>query len=329
MLQPQIRRLLSVCISVAAMSIPSTVWAAQSGKRHHISGIGENIAEQICGIGRAQASTKSGGSTEYDVRQNGYWRSPSDFGVVLTSSHQVAQSQRLSREHSASAVSKISHCGQRMDERLLIFAQSMGASGQPGWIMDPRNGCSVWNTEPQPDETLSWSGSCLDGKASGRGTAIFRTRSGSTRVNGSMREGRLEGPATIIGADGTRIQAAFVNGMAEGKMLSVTPDGTSFETTAVNNKSEGPATLTLPGHIRIAGNFSHRSGNVFVGPATITTPNFRYEGLLDNRHRPHGRGSLRVAGDVPRTTTWNHGCSIVRGTVVAIGASTSECSRNN
>jgi hypothetical protein len=329
MLLIRLQRLLSICILAATLNMPSVVQASQGLQPQHIRGIVGKMAEHSCAMAGVQGFTEAGRATGVHYAGNEYLRFPRSFGAGWTTIPEAAPFQRFSRTGLVSPANDIPQCGRRGDEELLVLAQFQGASGQPGWIRDPRNGCHVWNTEPQPDETLSWSGNCVDGVASGQGTAIFRTRSGPTRVIGSMREGRLEGPATIIGVDGTRTQATFVNGMAEGKMLSVSRDGVSFEATAVRNKPEGPATLTLPGHIRISGNFSHRSGNVFMGPATITTPNFRYEGSLDHRHRPHGRGSLRVTGDAPRTTSWNHGCAVVQGTVVVIGASTSECSQEN
>ena len=38
------------------------------------------------------------------------------------------------------------------------------------WTADPATGCTAWNPNPQPGETITWTGACVDGKASGEGT---------------------------------------------------------------------------------------------------------------------------------------------------------------
>lgn len=58
---------------------------------------------------------------------------------------------------------------------LIACALSIDASAQtsklkPGWITDPSNGCRVWNPNPKPKETITWSGVCPnDGQLTGKG----------------------------------------------------------------------------------------------------------------------------------------------------------------
>ena len=42
-------------------------------------------------------------------------------------------------------------------------------AAQEGWIADSKTGCKVWDPMPQQNETVSWSGSCKNGLAQGRG----------------------------------------------------------------------------------------------------------------------------------------------------------------
>src|SRR3989442_563204 len=51
--------------------------------------------------------------------------------------------------------------------------QDMLASPEnPGWSVDERTGCWLWNGSPKPDEKVVWSGSCgSDGRATGSGVA--------------------------------------------------------------------------------------------------------------------------------------------------------------
>jgi hypothetical protein len=47
---------------------------------------------------------------------------------------------------------------------------NVARSAEPSWIADSVSGCKVWNPNPQPNETIKWSGDCRDGKANGFGT---------------------------------------------------------------------------------------------------------------------------------------------------------------
>lgn len=55
-------------------------------------------------------------------------------------------------------------------------------------------GCHVWNPNPQPDETVEWSGGCdSDGKASGKGRSTWRFRDDGTLTETWAEEERHEG----------------------------------------------------------------------------------------------------------------------------------------
>lgn len=48
------------------------------------------------------------------------------------------------------------------------------ANAEGNWITD-QNGCKHWNSNPQAGETITWSGECKDGYASGQGTMQWYT----------------------------------------------------------------------------------------------------------------------------------------------------------
>ena len=56
------------------------------------------------------------------------------------------------------------------------------------WIEDPITQCKVWTDEIDPaGEAISWTGSCLDGKATGEGVlAWFKDGSLLGRYEGTM-----------------------------------------------------------------------------------------------------------------------------------------------
>ena len=51
-------------------------------------------------------------------------------------------------------------------------------------------GCWLWNPNPQPDETVTWSGGCTGGKRSGKGEEVWRFREdGEWKTSGGRRGG--------------------------------------------------------------------------------------------------------------------------------------------
>ena len=58
-------------------------------------------------------------------------------------------------------------------------------------------GCAVWNPYPLGQETATWSGACANGKAQGRGTAVWRyTKDGEwieSRYEGEFKGGKYNG----------------------------------------------------------------------------------------------------------------------------------------
>jgi hypothetical protein len=82
----------------------------------------------------------------------------------------------------------------------------------PGWIMTTNKPCKVWNPEPQPNESVTWSGPCKDGLASGKGI-LFWTENGNPDVefDGAYANGKRNGHGVMISPDGTRIEGEWLN----------------------------------------------------------------------------------------------------------------------
>ncbi len=56
----------------------------------------------------------------------------------------------------------------------LSFMSFVAHAGE--WIADAKTGCQVWNPAPSPGESISWSGPCSNGKATGTGTLQWYLR---------------------------------------------------------------------------------------------------------------------------------------------------------
>jgi hypothetical protein len=98
---------------------------------------------------------------------------------------------------------------------LFVAAQVMAQTENPpspGWITTSNKPCKVWNPEPQPNESVTWSGPCKDGYASGKGI-LFWTENGKPDVefDGEYANGKRNGHGVIISPDGERIEGDWVD----------------------------------------------------------------------------------------------------------------------
>jgi hypothetical protein len=104
-------------------------------------------------------------------------------------------------------------------------AESIAEVGKPGWTVDERNGCWVWNPNPQIEEIVIWNGPCEGGPAQGDGLLEWRfTEAGEPRGEryvGSMARGRMHGVGTFLDAQGTVYQGEWQEGRENGLGLRV------------------------------------------------------------------------------------------------------------
>jgi hypothetical protein len=99
---------------------------------------------------------------------------------------------------------------------VLLFAfQAMAQTDNnapPTWITATNQPCKIWNPEPQPDESVTWSGSCTDGFASGKGVLKW-TENGKPDMefDGEYANGKRNGMGVIITPDGNRTGGEWIN----------------------------------------------------------------------------------------------------------------------
>ena len=82
----------------------------------------------------------------------------------------------------------------------------------PAWITASNQPCKIWNPSPQPNESVTWSGPCKDGFASGEGVLRW-TEDGKPDVEyrGGYANGRRNGHGIMIMPDGKRIEGQWLN----------------------------------------------------------------------------------------------------------------------
>jgi len=125
----------------------------------------------------------------------------------------------------------------------LIVAAPSAHAGE--WIAD-KSGCRVWNPNPQLDESVTWSGSCSNGRAEGNG--ILRWLKGNIPVEtdeGEWRDGRQVNKGTQSWSTG-RYEGQLADGEPNGYGV-LTVQKLRYQGEFHNGKPNGAGTLTEAG----------------------------------------------------------------------------------
>jgi hypothetical protein len=98
---------------------------------------------------------------------------------------------------------------------LLVSLKSIAQTDNPappGWITATNRPCKIWNPEPQPNETVTWSGLCEGGLASGMGILRW-TENGKpdAEFDGEYANGKRNGHGVMITPDGKRVEGEWVD----------------------------------------------------------------------------------------------------------------------
>ena len=120
------------------------------------------------------------------------------------------------------------------------------AAAEPGWIADPGTGCKLWNPNPQPDESIHWTGSCRDGLADGQGVLSWYGKDKSKEVEreaGGFRKGRMSGHGTQTFANGNKATGDFVEGRMNGRGTLIRANGERYTGSWRGGRWDGFGTL--------------------------------------------------------------------------------------
>ena len=190
---------------------------------------------------------------------------------------------------------------------------STSGAAQDFWIKAQGSGCQVWSDEEMSDEVVTWSGSCKDGKAKGKGKLTW-TEGGKPAgsYEGFMEGGKLNGPGKLeyMTTDGAvQVEAIFKDGDVDGGGLFTDAAGNIYQGEIKDGKAHGVGYEKI-GDEEYAGEFDNglRHGiGLSVGPSTAYLGEFdknaasgsgtledaeggRYHGQFKNS-KPHGFGT--------------------------------------
>ena len=111
-------------------------------------------------------------------------------------------------------------------------------TSKPGWIADPKTGCRVWNGLPQPNETIIWTGNCIDKIAQGKGILRWFENGKPDEVDdGELRDGKLFGPVKIKWANGDHFDGEVHDKGYEGHGIFVY--GEAYSAFSAGDRYEG------------------------------------------------------------------------------------------
>ena len=129
---------------------------------------------------------------------------------------------------------------------LALLLGLTGAWAKGRWQqVENKPDCAVWNGAPHPQETVTWTGPCANGKAHGYGVEVWKyQRDGkwmTSQFEGTKRNGKIHGRGKYTRSNGTSYEGDFVNGTPHGRGLRIWVNGDRYEGDYVAGKRTGRA----------------------------------------------------------------------------------------
>ncbi|MCI5222155.1 MAG: hypothetical protein D3924_05665 [Candidatus Electrothrix sp. AR4] len=218
---------------------------------------------------------------------------------------------------------------------VLLFFSYLAATpvyAQGKWVIDQETQCQVWDSDPKPNQSITWSGECENGKADGEGVARWYEKNKEIgSIQGVMKEGRcqgecfvriavgkqqikyvgqlednnLHGKGTFTWPDGNEYSGDWLQGKRHGKGRFIWKNGTEYIGDWKEDKSTGQGTYTW-----VDRDEKEYSGEVkdgkFHGNGVITyATGDKYSGSWVNGKK-HGKGTYTFNDGTPYKGIWEN-----------------------
>lgn len=137
------------------------------------------------------------------------------------------------------------------------FAEAVQCpGGAAGWTEAEGSRCKLWNWCPNGQETVTWSGACVDGFADGAGVnQWFHAGALVERYEGTMRAGKVDGRGSNTFATGERYEGQWRDGQRHGRGVLVNADGSRYEGEWRDNAASGRGVMTWANGDRYEGDW--------------------------------------------------------------------------
>src|ERR1035441_6204885 len=98
------------------------------------------------------------------------------------------------------------------------------------WIAIQTKGCKLWNEHPHWGETVTWSGVCVHGLATGSGTTqwFLDGKPGEKSIANYV-DGKLNGKGVVTYTNGNHYEGDFVENKRTGKGVFTWANGNRYE----------------------------------------------------------------------------------------------------
>ncbi len=180
---------------------------------------------------------------------------------------------------------------------IAVIAAPPAAFASESWLKDPVGGCELWSKDGvSPGDSVTWTGDCVDGKASGEGVGVWHTTDGLlARFEGAMRAGKATGAGEVVfrAPDDTgywHFAGQFEDGVPVGEGELLTDTGYRFRGEVLDGLVHLRGTVVTPDGSTIRGEFKNGE-TVGVAFAFFEDGDETYLGEILNGQR-HGKGSL-------------------------------------
>ena len=200
-------------------------------------------------------------------------------------------------------------------------ADMLASPNHPGWSVDRRTGCWIWDDTPQQKDRVTWSGACAaDGRATGHGVLEWRWRGNVSRYEGDMLEGKRSGHG-IADSGGAHFEGEWRDDRANGRGVIIWPNGDRYDGEFRDGQPSGHGVGLATNGMRYEGELANGEPNGHGVSAWVNGD--RYDGNWKDG-RPDGEGEALIKGKTYRGT-WAAGCYRAGDRNVAITRSASEC----
>lgn len=191
--------------------------------------------------------------------------------------------------------------------------------------------CMIWNDDSQRGNAVTWSGSCVGGKADGQGIAVRKYFEAGewkeSRFEGNQESGKAHGYGVWLGPDGARYEGEWKDGRPDGQGITWYSSGDRYEGSHRGGAFDGRGIYSWPDGERYEGEFRgnrmhghgvyiYSDGGTYEGEwmegvkygqgIRTWADGSQFEGLFiaDN---PHGDGKCQNAGGESGPCRFTHG----------------------
>lgn len=126
---------------------------------------------------------------------------------------------------------------------LFFVVRFSGDTENAGWIFDKESSCKFFTQRNAENRSFTWTGSCVDGFADGKGILIMLEHGFEYfRFEGELNKGRAEGPGKLVMLDGDTFEGYYRNGLANGQGRFYYDEGDYYEGNFKDGRWSGQGT---------------------------------------------------------------------------------------